>query len=286
MLDGFDEISPFYKDNVIDLLQILRQTAAEQLWITTRPHLRAELEDTLQQMSYTLEPFSEENQAEFLIKFWSLKFPEMNIKEVEASKRKLVIYAKKLIKELSNSMSDKERELTGIPLQTRMLAEAFDEEVKIFYQSAECMPQLSFKLDLLWLYERFIERKYDIYQEEKLQVSVSNAAAKEQRKYQLKSMRWGHQLLASKMLFNEEQVALFQNNKECSFSAEELTRIGIAQVSHDGKPHFIHRTFAEYYVADCLVNLLAEGNNTSEHLGAFIMEDIFLKVYYQVIRVL
>ena len=94
MLDGFDEISPFYKDNVIDLLQILRQTAAEQLWITTRPHLRAELEDTLQQMSYTLEPFSEENQAEFLIKFWSLKFPEMNIKEVEASKRKLVIYAK------------------------------------------------------------------------------------------------------------------------------------------------------------------------------------------------
>jgi hypothetical protein len=47
MLDGFDEISPSYKQNVIDLLQQLRQTAVEQLWVTTRPHLRENLEDKL-----------------------------------------------------------------------------------------------------------------------------------------------------------------------------------------------------------------------------------------------
>jgi c-di-AMP phosphodiesterase-like protein len=68
MLDGFDEISPFYKDTVIDLLQALRKTAVEQLWVTTRPHLREYLEDKLQQLSYTLEPFSKENQVEFLTK--------------------------------------------------------------------------------------------------------------------------------------------------------------------------------------------------------------------------
>jgi predicted NACHT family NTPase len=73
MLDGFDEISPDYKETVIDLLQALRQTAVEQLWVTTRPHLREELEDELRQLSYTLEPFSEENQVEFLTRFWSLK---------------------------------------------------------------------------------------------------------------------------------------------------------------------------------------------------------------------
>ena len=70
MLDGFDEISPSYEQNVIDLLQALRQTAVEQLWVTTRPHLREDLEDKLQQLSYTLEPFSEESQDEFLRKFW------------------------------------------------------------------------------------------------------------------------------------------------------------------------------------------------------------------------
>ena len=59
MLESFEEISPFYKDTVIDLLQAVRQTAVEQLWVTTRPHLREELEDKLQQLSYILQIFTE-----------------------------------------------------------------------------------------------------------------------------------------------------------------------------------------------------------------------------------
>jgi type VI protein secretion system component Hcp len=61
-------------------------------------------------------------------------------------------------------------------------------------------------------------------------------------------------------------VTLFQNDRECSFRNEDFTRIGIVQVNRDGKPHFIHRTFAEYYVVDYLVNHLTEGNNTSQQV--------------------
>ena len=71
MVDGFDEIIPNYKQTVIDMLQVLKRTSLEQLWVTTRPHLRAELEDNLQQLSYTLQPFSEVEQVEFLNKLWS-----------------------------------------------------------------------------------------------------------------------------------------------------------------------------------------------------------------------
>jgi len=71
-----------------------------------------------------------------------------------------------LIKKLSESISDKDIELTGIPQQTRMLAEAFDEEVKKYYMSSESNAEISYKLDLLGLYRRILERKYDIYQEE------------------------------------------------------------------------------------------------------------------------
>jgi ankyrin repeat protein len=287
MLDGFDEISPFYKDIFIDFLQALRQTAVEQMWVTTRPHLREELEDKLQRLSYTLEPFSKENQVEFLKKVWSLQdwFSEPEVKEAEIGKSRLEIYAEHLVKELAQSISDTDRKLTGIPLQILMLAEAFDEEVKTFCQSAKSMPQLEFKLDLLGLYGRFIERKYDIYQEEKFQVPVSNVVAIEQRKRDLKSLREDYQLQALKVLFTEEQVALFQNNNQCTFSVEQLTRIGIVQVSHDGKPHFIHRTFAEYYVADFLVNRLTEGNNISQQVETFILKDIFLEDDYRGIRV-
>jgi hypothetical protein len=115
------------------------------------------------------------------------------------------------------SISEKEREFTGIPLQCRMLAEAFEEEVKMFYCSDKSKTELAFKLELIGLYERFIERKYDIYQEEKLQALVHNAAVKRQRKRELESMRLDHQLLALKVLFTEKQVALFQIRENVHF---------------------------------------------------------------------
>ena len=43
IMEGFNEISPLYKEIFIDLLQAVRQTALEQLWVTTRPHLREEI---------------------------------------------------------------------------------------------------------------------------------------------------------------------------------------------------------------------------------------------------
>jgi len=97
-------------------------------------------------------------------------------------------------------------------------------------------------------------------------------------------MKEDHQLLALQMLFTEEQAALFLNGSQYTLSVEELTKIGIVQVSHDGKPQFIHRTFAEYCVADCLVNRLTEGNNASNLVQTFIMKDIFQNEQHQVIR--
>jgi len=287
MLDGFDEISPFYKETVIDLLQALRQTVVEQLWVTTRPHLREDLEDKLQQLSYTLQPFSEVNQIEFLTKFWNLKewVSKMENNEKEENNKKIEIYAKELIKRLVISINDKTRGFAGIPLQTRMLAEAFEKEFKIFFQSPESMPELPSKLDLIGLYGKFIESKYDIYQEEKFQVRKTNVIAKEQRERDLKIMKEDYQLLALKVLFNEENVALFQDNRQCTFSAKHFSRIGIVQVSHDGKPHFIHRTFAEYYVAEYLVDRLTDGNKISQQVLTFILKEILLEEDRRAIRV-
>jgi len=121
MVDGFDEISPKHKETVIEMLQVLKQTSLEQLWVTTRPHLREELEDKLQQLSYTLQPFSEFEQVEFLKKFW---YENLNLEDKDQDR--LQNFAEALINKLTQSITDKDREFTGIPLQTRMLAEAFN----------------------------------------------------------------------------------------------------------------------------------------------------------------
>jgi hypothetical protein len=96
-----------------------------------------------------------------------------------------------------------------------MLAEAFDEEIKTFY-SAKSLPNSPLKLDILSFFRLFIMRKYDIYEEEKVLV-MNNLVAVGQRECELTSVRKDHQLLALKVLFTEKQVALFQNNRECSF---------------------------------------------------------------------
>jgi len=46
---------------------------------------------------------------------------------------------------------------------------------------------------------------------------MNKVVAVGQRQHDLKSMREDRRLLALKMLFTEEQVALFQNSRECSF---------------------------------------------------------------------
>ena len=287
MLDGFDEISPNYKQTVIDLLQVLRQTAVEQLWVTTRPHLRNELEDKLQQLSYTLEPFSEENQVEFLTKFWSLKewLIEMDSKEKEEKKVKLVFFAKELTKKLSQSISDKDKEFTGIPLQCRMLAEAFDEEVETFCQSMKSVPELPLKIGLLGLYQKFLEKKYNICAEEKFKFSMTNVGAEGARKEWVQSNLENNQKLALKVLFPEEQEAVFHIESQCTSLEENLSRIGIVQIGNEGKLNFIHRTFAEFYVADYIVNKLTKRSNISQKIEEFILQKIFLGKENRVIRV-
>ena len=287
MMDGFDEICPFYKETVIDLLQNLRQTAVEQVWVTTRPHQRQELEDKLQQLSYTLEPLSEENQVEFLTKFWSLKdwFTEADNEAKEEGKTKLQIYAKELIKKLFQSISDKDKQFTGIPLQCRMLAEAFEKNIKLFLQSAKSMPDLTFELDLLGLYNRFIEMKYDIYVKEKGRISATNMTTIEAGKQLVKNISQDHQIMALKTFFTEEQLTHLQINIQCTSADEDLTRIGIVQIRNEGKVQFIHRTFAEFYVADFFVNHLTKGSNISKQIQDILLQKIFRDTEYRLIRV-
>jgi ankyrin repeat protein len=79
-------------------------------------------------------------------------------------------------------------------------------------------------------------------------------------------------------------VTLLQSYCRCIFSAEELARIGIAEVNCEGKLQFIHRSLAEYYVADFFVNQLTKGTKPSVQLQDHLLKDIFVKAGYRVIR--
>ena len=97
---------------------------------------------------------------------------------------------------MAQSISDKDRQFNSIPLQTQMLAEAFEEEFRSFYVPEKSEPEISHNLELLGLYERFIDRKYDVYYRKKSETVPGSAAADEQPESYMTCMPVLYQRLA------------------------------------------------------------------------------------------
>jgi hypothetical protein len=72
MLDGLDEVTE-YKSQVIALIDILRNDPSNKLkkiLITTRNHLKADLEDYFKTVSFDLNNFNDQDQKLFLYMYW------------------------------------------------------------------------------------------------------------------------------------------------------------------------------------------------------------------------
>ena len=66
MLDGFDEISPVYSSKVEKLIRAIRDETASKIWVSSRLSYRQQLEDIMGKFALTLQPFTPENQIQFL----------------------------------------------------------------------------------------------------------------------------------------------------------------------------------------------------------------------------
>jgi hypothetical protein len=228
MLEGFDEICLSSEETVLTLLQALKKTPVKQLWITTRPSLRKTLESNLQQLSYKLEPFSKEDQVEFLTKFWIHKLNPQG-----TSQRQLESYAAALIEKLEQSIRDRHKEFTGVPLHIRMFAEGFQ-------QSDISEHKFPDTLDLLDLYKRITNRKFDICHQEKMKLSMDNAYVKRLQNKIFKNITEQFQRLALHLLNPKEAEKIFEATNLHLSVDEDLPRYGIV--------HYIDNKPAEHLV--------------------------------------
>jgi hypothetical protein len=112
------------------------------------------LEDIVGKFAFTLQPFTPENQIQFLEQYWS------EVTEI-SNQGYLKEFAKQLLRLCSKNFSDKDWKFTGIPLQTMMLGEAFVNEAKEYCCSGEF--NLPEKFNLLDLFKKFTANKFQIY---------------------------------------------------------------------------------------------------------------------------
>jgi ankyrin repeat protein len=243
ILDGLDEISPDYSSKVERLIREIRDKTSSKIWVSSRFYYRQDLEDILVKLAFTLQPFTLENKIEFLEQYWN---EVINIPK----QRRLRNFAIKLLRLCSQNISDKDGEFTGIPLQIKMLGEAFMKEAEEYCSSGKVnIPE---KFNLLDLLRKFTENKFSIYFSEKNAMDSSKPETKRGKNTYLEK----HMVLALISLFSlNELEGLLGDRKHVLEQAQDFLHSGRAQefgiISDitDEKPQFIHRCFAEYFVA-------------------------------------
>ncbi|WP_341816186.1 ankyrin repeat domain-containing protein [Wolbachia endosymbiont (group B) of Elophila nymphaeata] len=258
LFDGFDEISPKYTEKVIELLQVLKNSEVKKLWITTRPYnfIQAKLEDQLSIFSYSLKPFLPKEQKVFLRKFWKA---ELKLNELD--EQRSGVFIDELLGKLPKSIGDKN--FMSIPLHAFMVAEVFKDAFKSFYDSneKELSDEHKRKIeeqDLVTLYERFIYIKfYEIrFGEKKHGMNIDDLDMKGMVEEEREKFIANHMKLALYAIFNEDEVKELLSQEEIGNVTKLIKKIkqgeertGLIKRVIDGKPGFVHRTFAEYFSA-------------------------------------
>ena len=247
LLDGFDEISPDYSPKVKKVISALKDKTSSKIWISSRFSDRQDLEDMLGKYACTLQPFTLENRYQFLKQYWSKVSGITNQENLQT-------FANKLLSLCSQNFSDKDGEFTGIPLQTMMLGEAFANSAKEYCSSGEF--NLPENFNLLDLFQTFWEKKCDIYMREKSKMVTSNPNVKKVKKSYLKQ----HMASALIYLFSQDELNWLEEtiktkvmkNVKKFLKSGTAEKFGIIREITDGKPHFVHRCFAEYFAAEWL----------------------------------
>lgn len=278
LLDGYDEIKDRNQEKVIQLLKTIKNTKGK-IWLTTRLTKSYEVENALGIFSYFLNPFDKEQQKEFLKQFWISKLIKNSDQEKE---NRIDDFTEKLLGHFRESGLMKEDDLVGIVLQARMVAEIFQDECKKYLKFEKFNPS-EFRINNMFgLYERFIECQYDRYFTEKIKIG-KDLLSKGSQIVLTESLTKAHGCLALKTLFSEDQTCKeFLKDQTQVFLQNELSCMGLIKNFKDSNVvDFIHRTYAEYFIARLLISILGKREDYPEYklIREFFLRNILFNRY-------
>ncbi|KAK4011707.1 hypothetical protein OUZ56_020825 [Daphnia magna] len=289
MLDGFDEIPIQCQDKCISLIKAIRLTNLNALYITTRPHLNGKLQDSLFQLAYTLRDFSQEDQINYLSGYWKKQLKV----DADAEVRSI---ATSIVDRLSKSLKGNERSFIGIPLQCHIVADCFESQVYDIIQNRcnleALLEDLDSNLNLDTLYERLFKKKREIYRQEKAKVQqVDNHILHKSLEDHMECLEIYLRDLAVKTIVSDQthiDCLLGKSNESAATIEKQYKKreegsvcFGLLTLNRKGEFQFLHRTYAEYLMAnylyggfrldDKLRNKLLDKKPTRELIGSEIL---------------
>jgi ankyrin repeat protein len=262
MFDGLDEVND-YKEQVIQLIDALgkdEKYRIKKILITTRNHLKQELEDHFRTFAFNLNNFSDEDQKNFLFKYWR----SSNLKRHErAASAKLKRSADDLITKLKSILSESINELIGIPLQTKMMADIFLDNEKDFS-----------KIEITnyaELYHHFIETMVEVNFVNRKQIDPNKNQGLFKR--EKNTFYLDHIKLSSNLLFeNNNETSLEEFNDEEKI--QEILEYGVVVAFTENKtPTFLHQSFAEFFLAKSSFTKIEQNKEDDKELEQILRDE-------------
>lgn len=244
-LDGLDEVIYELKETAFKLIQLIcKEIPFIRVWVTMRDHMIVEYCKEFGTLGYKLEPFSETLQVDYIEDYWNNYY--LNAKEttpLKALPDDLESYAKKCIEQFCLIGGE---DIAGVPLHCRIIAEIHEEQALSPDKRASPDSEV---MRLHDLYEKFLSRKFTKYLE-KTVVSISEShPLRKNIKYGVEDVLLDYSI---KLLFKDESFPVDFYKKLWGHSAEEMQKIALVHgiVLKTEPLTFMHRTFAEYIVAN------------------------------------
>ncbi|GAB6022758.1 hypothetical protein CHUAL_006852 [Chamberlinius hualienensis] len=263
ILDGFDEIDPDYSEIVTNLVKTILKSKIKQVWLTSRSHCKAAVENSFQCFSFEICPLSDQDEIDFLLKIW-----EENLGiDMGDFKNRLISFAKELQQNVINMIAK------GNPLHIKMVAELYSDHCRriVRVEPEQNTPKI---ITLIDLYEHFLRKKFDL-QSNKDNIDSSKIQNSKMCDQEYKCYIEKHQraALSPSLFFNKSKCKTLLTWAYGSENEFDLTRIeahGIVVSCANNQVEFIHRTFAEYLIAKFLSAKMLSLKMTSAVFKIFI----------------
>jgi len=273
--DGLDEVTT---ENIPLAFKCFERVKAilsrVRLHVSTRPQFMQHLENSLGTLGYNIKPFTTSDQKTFLRDYWS----KVNF-ELRLVPEKLVEYAERCLQTLKNTFTKEDKDFTGIPLQCLLLAELFENDA-VEYADAnnvkliQCLqPTIQVK-SISQLYQKIVDRKLHSFftrahirehDRTKTESVLENLHFFISIQVIIPGSEWINQLrpiLLDKQTHKHLRSIL--PNWNCTISdfqmgqlpRDSILAVGILEATDKTRWQFIHRTLAEYFVAQQASKLL------------------------------
>jgi hypothetical protein len=241
LMDGFDKISPIHVHKAIVILSELMKTKVRRVWVTSCPVEKERLEKVLSVNAFSMKNLSYQSQVRM--------FQKLSMSKEIRNKDKWASSIKQLIMRVNHKVNDSS--FTDSPLYIKMIVRAFELDTYTWLRLG--VFKLTRDIDIVCLYDNFFERKLPIYLAEAKGVDITNDIVLD-----------SHERLKESFLEEFEKCALIATlppsmlkSLHIEETEEEIQpflgkvetvkdKTGVVMNVVDGKPHFVHSSFAEY----------------------------------------